>query len=186
MKTLLRTFYARDTIIVAKDLLGKQLVRKVDHKVISGEIIETEAYRYEDDPASHSYVGKTERNQVMFGQVGISYVYFTYGMHYLMNVVAKSHKYKSGAVLIRALSPKLGIKTMKKNRKTNTILNLTNGPAKLAQALQITKKQYGEDLTKISSLFITEGNSVDKRKIISRPRIGIKKGTEMLWNFSLG
>ena len=185
MKTLSRSFYARDTVDVARDLLGKQLVRRIDQKTISGIIIETEAYRYKDDQASHSFVGLTPRNKAMFGQVGMAYVYFTYGMHHCMNVVAKNDKYQAGAVLLRALIPKEGINFMIKQRKTDVISNLTNGPAKLTQALQITKKQYGEDLTKQSNLFITEGVKIKKSDIVERSRVGIKKATDKLWNFTV-
>jgi len=112
MKPLPRSFYSRDTVLVAKDLLGKTLVRKTGSKTISGIITETEAYRYKDDPASHAYRGKTERNKAMFGQVGRAYVYFTYGMYHCFNVVAKSQNYEAGAVLIRALYPKKGVNKM--------------------------------------------------------------------------
>src|SRR5574341_2614585 len=114
MKTLSRSFYARDTVDVARDLLGKVLVRKIGNKTISGTITETEAYRYKDDPASHSFTGLTERNKAMFGPVGIAYVYFTYGMHYCMNAVAKDGNYEAGAVLIRAIKPKEGLNFMMK------------------------------------------------------------------------
>ena len=119
----------------------------------------------------------------MFGQVGIAYVYFTYGMHYCVNAVAKSERYDAGAVLIRALKPKESIKTMIKNRNTNVISNLTNGPAKLTQAMTITKKQYGEDLSKKSNLYITEGLNVNK--ITANQRIGIKNGANKRWNFKI-
>jgi DNA-3-methyladenine glycosylase len=185
MKTLSRSFYARDTVDVAMDLLGKTLVRKIGNKIISGIITETEAYRYKDDPASHSFGGLTERNKAMFGPVGIAYVYFTYGMHYCMNAVARNGNYEAGAVLIRALEPKEGLSFMVKQRKTNEISNLANGPAKLTQALQITKKQYGEDLTKPSGLFILDGIKIKESDIIKRPRVGIKKATENLWNFTI-
>ena len=89
MNILPREFYQRDTVIVAKKLLGKKLVRKIGNQEISGIITETEAYRHEDDPASHAFRKITDRNKVMFGDVGISYVYFTYGMHYCFNIVAK-------------------------------------------------------------------------------------------------
>ena len=102
MKVLPREFYNRDTVKVAKDLLGKTLVRKIGNKTISGIITETEAYRYKDDPASHAFSGITVRNKIMFGQVGSAYVYFTYGMHFCVNVVARSNNYDAGAVLIRA------------------------------------------------------------------------------------
>ena len=185
MKTLSRSFYARDTVDVARDLLGKILVRKIGNKIISGIITETEAYRYKDDPASHSFAGLTERNKAMFGPVGISYVYFTYGMHYCMNAVARDSNYEAGAVLVRALEPKEGLNFMIKQRKINEISNLANGPAKLTQALQITKKQYGEDLTKQSGLFIVDGIKIKESDIVKRPRVGIKKATDNLWNFTI-
>ena len=93
MSILPKEFYQRDTVIVAKDLLGKKLVRKIGNYEMSGTIIETEAYRHKDDPASHAFQKITDRNKVMFGEVGIAYVYFTYGMHYCLNVVAKNQKY---------------------------------------------------------------------------------------------
>ena len=185
MTILPRSFYARDTVDVARDLLGKLLVRRIGQQLVSGIIIETEAYRYRDDQASHSFAGLTDRNRAMFGQVGRAYVYFTYGMHYCMNVVAKASNFQAGAVLLRTLEPKQGIDFMVRQRKADQISKLTNGPAKLAQALQITKKQYGEDLTKRSSLFITEGIKIQNSEIIARSRIGIKKATDKLWNFSI-
>ncbi|MFM8659124.1 MAG: DNA-3-methyladenine glycosylase [Candidatus Nitrosotenuis sp.] len=178
-----REFYSQDTILVAKQLLGKTLVRKIDKTIVSGIIIETEAYRQSDDPASHAYRGMTERNHAMFGMVGHAYVYFTYGMYHCVNVVARNNKHSAGAVLIRALLPKSGINSMMKYRKTNDIDNLTSGPGKLTIALDITKKQYGEDLVNSKSLYITDGITVSKIK--SSPRIGIRVGTEKRWNFRL-
>lgn len=184
MRVLPREFYTRETVKVAKELLGKNLVRKAGNKIMSGIITETEAYRYKDDPASHAFRGITERNKAMFGQVGRTYVYFTYGMYYCANVVARSKDVEAGAVLIRALKPVKGIDEMKKNRKTSSITNLTNGPAKLTQALKINKMQYGVDLSKKSELYITEG--VDSRKKIhANKRIGIKNGVDKLWNFKI-
>ena len=184
MSIISRSFYARDTVQVAQDLLGKILVRKIAGNTVSGIISETEAYRYKDDSASHSFGGMTERNKAMFGEVGKAYVYFTYGMHYCVNAVAHND-YPAGAVLIRSLVPKNGIDFMLKKRKTSDISNLTNGPAKLTQALQITKKEYGEDLTKRSTLYITEGVQVKKSDILSNSRVGIKKATDKLWNFKI-
>ena len=182
MNILPRRFYVSDTKKVARDLLGKILVRKVGKQVLSGIIIETEAYKGKNDPASHSSRKKTERNKIMFGEVGRAYVYFTYGMHYCFNVVAKKEEDESGAVLIRAIQPIQGIKHMIKNRKTNVVSNLANGPGKLTQAMQITLKEYNLDLTKNSSLFIIDGKK--PAKIIAKPRIGIKIGVDKLWNFS--
>lgn len=185
MKILARSFYERDTTDVARDLLGKILVRKIDGQIVSGVIVETEAYRYKDDPASHTYGGMTERNKAMFGQVGRAYVYFTYGMHYCVNAVARSHDYEAGAVLIRSLVPRQGIDFMSRRRKTSDISNLTNGPAKLTQALKITKKEYGEDLTKRSNLFVLDGLEIKKSEIFAGPRVGIKKANDKMWNFKI-
>ena len=182
MNILPRRFYVSDTKKVARDLLGKTLVRKVGKRMLSGVIIETEAYKGKNDPASHSSRKKTERNKIMFGEVGRAYVYFTYGMHYCFNVTAKKEEDESGAVLIRAIQPIQGIKHMIKNRKTSILSNLTNGPGKLTQAMQITLKEYNLDLTKNSSLFIIDGEK--PAKIIAKPRIGIKTGIDKLWNFS--
>ena len=183
MKILPRKFYINDTKQVAKDLLGKKLVRKIGKQMLSGVIIETEAYEGKNDPASHAARKKTERNKIMFGEVGHAYVYFTYGMHYCFNVVAKKENDESGAVLVRAIQPQQGIKQMIKNRKTDVISNLTNGPGKLAQAMQITLKQYDLDLTNSTSMFILDGKK--PTKIIAKPRVGIKEGTDKLWNFSV-
>ncbi len=182
MTILPRAFYSRDTVTVAKKLLGKKIVRKIGKNEISGIITETEAYRHKDDPASHAFRKITERNKVMFEEVGISYVYFTYGMHYCFNIVAKDSKFEAGAVLIRAIMPDKGIKIMEKNRGLKNSKKLTDGPAKLTQALGITKKHYGLDLTTNSELFITDGVKT-QGKIISSSRIGIKNATDKLWNF---
>ena len=183
MNILPREFYSKNTVTVAKELLGKKIVRKIGKYEMVGIISETEAYRHKDDPASHAYGRITQRNKVMFGDVGISYVYFTYGMHYCFNIVARHPKTKAGAVLIRAIQPEKGIEVMQKNRKMTDLRNITNGPAKLAQALKITKKEYGADLTKKSELFITEG--IKPGKITASSRIGIKSGTKKLWNFKI-
>ena len=167
MNLIPRSFYARDTVKVAQDLLGKTLIRNIDRNIISGIIAETEAYRYTDDEASHSFRGMTERNKAMFGEVGRVYVYFTYGMHYCVNAVARSPDYPAGAVLIRSLFPQHGIDFMYKRRKTLDISNLANGPAKLTQALKITKKEYGQDLTKKSSLYIADGIKIKRSEITS-------------------
>ena len=183
MRVLPRRFYINDTKQVAKDLLGKVLIRKIGRRVLSGIIIETEAYKGKNDPASHAAKKKTERNKIMFGEAGHAYVYFTYGMHYCFNVVAKKEDDESGAVLVRAIQPQQGIKHMIKNRKTDVTSNLANGPGKLTQAMQITLKQYDFDLTRNTSLFIVDGEK--PTKIIAKPRIGIKEGTDKLWNFSV-
>ena len=183
MSILPREFYLKNTVTVAKNLLGKRIVRKISRHEVSGIITETEAYRHKDDPASHAFRKITDRNKAMFGDVGMAYVYFTYGMYYCFNVVARHPKTAAGAVLIRAIEPKKGIKTMQENRGNKNLKILTNGPAKLTQALEITKEHYGTDLTKHSKLFITEG--IKPKKIFSSPRIGIKEATDKLWNFKI-
>ena len=182
MKILPRKFYEKDTVTVAKELLGKTLVRKIGGQTLTGKILETEAYKGKNDPASHASRKKTERNKVMFGQVGWSYVYFTYGMHYCFNIVAKKATDESGAILIRSIEPQKGIKYMIKNRKTDIISNLSNGPGKLTQAMKITTKQYNVDLTRNSTLFISDG--IKPTKILAKSRIGIKVGIDKPWNFS--
>ena len=172
-ENITREFYNRNTIVVAKDLLGKILVRVVGNKILSGIIVESEAYRSIDDPASHSYKGKTERNNVMFGEVGHAYVYFTYGIHYCLNIVAKEHSIPAGAILIRAIEPIEGIEQMQKFRKTNDLYNLTNGPGKLTKALNVTKKQNGVDVVKKDEIYILNGREIDNSSIIATSRIGI-------------
>ncbi len=183
MTILPRKFYSKDTVTVARNLLGKKIIRKIGRHEVSGTITETESYGHKDDPASHAYRKITERNKVMFEDVGTSYVYFTYGMHFCFNVVAKSPKIKAGAVLIRAIEPEKGIKIMQKNRGNVNLKNLTNGPAKLAQALAITREHYGMDLTKKLKLYISDG--IKPEKIIASPRIGIKDARDKLWNFKI-
>jgi len=183
LNILPREFYQKDTVVVAKNLLGKKLVRKIGNFQMSGIIIETEAYKHKDDPASHAFRNITERNKIMFGDVGIAYVYFTYGMHYCFNVVAKNFRTDAGAVLIRAIKPDKGITRMQENRNMKELKNLTNGPAKLTQALEITKEHYGMDLTKKSKIYIEDTTNVTK--ISKSTRVGIKNGKEMLWNFKI-
>ena len=149
---LKKSFYERETVTVAKELLGKTIVRKIHGQELTGIITETEAYRGKDDSASHASVKMTERNKVMFGKVGISYVYFTYGMYFMLNVVAKSKKQNAGAVLIRGLYPQKGLKKMMKNRGMNNMDRISDGPGKLTIAFAITKKQHNKDITKKLSL----------------------------------
>ena len=183
MTILPREFYSRDTVKVAENLLGKKVIRKIGRQEMSGIITETEAYRYKDDPASHAFRKITKRNKIMFENVGLAYVYFTYGIHFCFNVVAKNSKFAAGAVLIRAIKPEKGITIMQENRGNIDLKNLSNGPAKLTQALAITKEHYGIDLTKNLKLHISEG--IKPKKICASPRIGIKKATDKLWNFKI-
>ena len=144
-------------------------------------ITETEAYGHGDDPASHAFRGMTPRNRAMFGRVGRAYVYFTYGMHYCFNVVARGPGSPAGAVLIRAAEPESGIDVMVKNRGNSE--HVSDGPAKLSQALGITKRQYGADLTVGSGLYIAEGGR--PQRIRAGPRVGISRAADRQWNFRI-
>lgn len=166
---------------VARALLGKRIIRKIGRHQASAVITETEAYRHKDDPASHAFRGRTARNHVMFEQVGRAYVYFTYGMHYCFNIVARNSGHQAGAVLIRAAIPESGVNIMLRNR--NGLKNISDGPAKLSQALAITREQYGADLTLESDLYIAEGSQ--PKKILAGPRVGISKAVDLLWNFRI-
>jgi len=184
MRKLPRRFYIRDTSTVAKELLGKTLVRNLGKKTLTATIVETEAYLF-DDPASHSFRGITERTKVMFGEGGFLYVYFTYGMHYCANVVT----YKKGigeAVLIRAVEPIEGLDIMIKNRKLKVgrhllgddqLHRLTNGPAKLAQAFGLTTKHSGIDLTG-DDIYISNEKNIPQSDIVISKRIGISVAKE--------
>ena len=178
-----KEFYERETITVARQLIGKKLTRKIKNIKLTGIITETEAYRGKDDSASHAATNLTKRNSIMFGPVGMSYVYFTYGMYFMLNVIAKSKKQNAGAVLIRGIYPQDGIKIMIKNRGMKDINRITNGPGKLTIAMNISMKENNLDLTKKSSIYISEG--IIPKKINKLPRIGITKGIDKKWNFSI-
>ncbi len=172
-----QSFYQRGTEKVAKELLGKKLVRIYKGKRISGIITETEAYLGLIDKGCHSYGGKiTERLKTMYLNGGYSYVYFIYGMYFCFNVVTRSPAHPE-AVLIRALEPAEGVNLMKEFRKQDNIKNLTTGPGKLAQALMITKEQNGISLDG-NQLFIEDSPRISPSKIIARPRIGIDYAEE--------
>lgn len=187
MSCLKSSFYARSTELVAESLLGKTLVRLISNassklERLSGMIVETEAYGFKNDPASHAYRGLTSRNAAMYGEVGRAYVYFIYGSQYCVNVSARSNELGAGAVLIRALQPLEGIDIMKSLRKTDHFLSLTSGPGKLTQALSITNVLNGEDMTDSKSrLHIEEG--VNPVAIVTTKRIGISQAVDKKWRF---
>ena len=169
MGIIKQDFYNRNTLEVAKDLLGCKLSRKLGNQILSGIIVEVEAYTQED-PACHAFRGKTPRSITLFKQPGIAYVYFIYGMYHCVNVVTEEYD-RAGAVLIRALEPVAPAEN-------------TNGPGKLCRALQITKEFNEADLTsEDSGLFIEEGIIVPKKQIIETTRIGIKQAADFPWRF---
>jgi DNA-3-methyladenine glycosylase len=171
MRILKRSFYVRNTLAVARDLLGKKLVRKINGGVLSGVICETEAYTGLTDSASHAFKGKTPRNAVMFGPAGVAYVYFVYGKHYMLNIVT-GEKQNPQAVLIRALMPLDGVKSMQRNRGGKG-KDLTGGPAKLCQALAVNITLNGWDLTAGKKLWMEARPLIPERYIKKGPRIGI-------------
>ncbi|MFQ6134229.1 MAG: DNA-3-methyladenine glycosylase [Nitrososphaerales archaeon] len=178
-----RSFYARDTITVTKDILGRLLVRRTPEDLLIGRIVEAEAYRGADDPASHSYRGRTRRNEVMFGKPGVAYVYFTYGNHYCLNVVTEQAGV-AAAVLIRAVEPLVGIEVMKKNRGVGSLTDLASGPGKLTKAFQITREDNGRDVTDASSpLTVCEPAELEEFKVVQTTRIGIRVARERPWRF---
>ena len=181
-KRLPRQFYDRSTLLVAKELLGKYLVVRKRRRRLSGRIVETEAYIGFKDPASHAYKGKTPRNAVMFGKPGHAYVYLTYGVLHCLNLVTEREGYPA-AVLIRALEPFEGIELMKKRRGRRKLKDLTSGPAKLCQALNIDKTQNGLDLCG-DTIYVEDRGEVMKRAARSS-RIGITDGKEKKWRFFL-
>jgi DNA-3-methyladenine glycosylase len=164
-----RAFYARPTLKVARDLIGARLVSILDGERLAGLITETEAYVGEKDLGSHAKAGRTPRTLVMFGQPGHAYVYFTYGNHWMLNVVTERLDV-AGAVLIRAIQPVEGIETMLRRRAGRD----TFGPGKLAQALGITGEDNGIDLTiENGRLWIEEGVPVPARRVTKGPRVGL-------------
>jgi len=171
MSILKHDFYACDTLQTARALLGKKLVRKHSGNILSGLICETEAYLGSLDSASHAAKGKTPRNRVMFGCAGRAYVYFVYGMHYLLNVVTEEEE-NPCAILIRAIVPLDGIEQMRRYRGRSGKY-LTDGPAKLCQALAIDKSLNGWDLTAGKKLWVEDRPVVPRRYIKRGPRIGI-------------
>jgi DNA-3-methyladenine glycosylase len=185
MHILKRSFYERDTVTVAKGLIGKKLIRIYKTNILSGIIVETEAYCGLIDPASHAYIGPTERNKAMFGPPGHSYVYFIYGNHHCLNLVAKAKNIAAGGVLLRGLIPVDGIEIMKKLRHTDIISHLTNGPGKIGQALHLTLADNHIDVTKKGELYVAEDISIQTKDIIATPRIGISKAQTNLWRFIL-
>jgi DNA-3-methyladenine glycosylase len=167
-----------NAVTAAQSLLGWKLVHESTEGVTAGYIVETEAYT-QDDPASHAYGGKKLANASMFEGAGTIYVYFTYGMHYCVNIVA-GHKGYGEGVLIRALEPVEGLELMEQRRKTTDRKNLCSGPAKLVQAMGITKGHGGTHITK-GSLRLEPGFVPEE--IIQTTRVGISKAQDQTWRF---
>jgi DNA-3-methyladenine glycosylase len=139
------SFFARDTVTVARDLLGKILVSRSGDTLTGGRIVETEAYLGPGDPGSHAFRGMTPRTRVMFGPPGRAYVYFTYGNHHMLNLITEEDGV-AGGVLIRAVEPLFGVEEMERRRNGRPLPELTNGPGKVAAALGVDLSDYGSEL----------------------------------------
>lgn len=175
-----RSFYARPAIDVAPELVGKLLVRRLGEELLSGWIVEVEAYMGSQDPASHAYGGPTQRNHSMFGPPGHLYVYRSYGVHFCANVVT-SEEGVGTAVLLRALEPESGIDQMRRLRDLDEIRRLCRGPGNLGRALGISRSDDGADLIG-SDIFIIDRGS--RPEIGAATRIGINVAAERPWRFA--
>lgn len=184
MTRLLRAFFDRPTPVVARDLLGRRLVRVLDGQRLSGLIVEAEAYGGPDDAASHAH-RRTPRSAIMYGPPGHAYVYFIYGMYFCLNVVTEADG-RPGAVLIRAIAPQEGIEIMRRHRGGVPDRHLADGPGKLCRALGITAGHNGLDLIASPELFIEEGVPAAAAEVAATPRIGVRGDADALgrlWRF---
>jgi DNA-3-methyladenine glycosylase len=175
-----RWFYARDTLDVARDLIGKVLVRVGPEGRVAGRVVEVEAYIGQDDPACHAARGRTARNAVMFGPPGFSYVYFIYGMYFCLNVVTEREGF-AAAVLIRAAEPTEGESIMRRRSPKLQPARLLSGPGRLCRSMAITREHNGLDLRGDALYF--EDHSAGPSRVVQTPRIGIRQGRRRLWRF---
>lgn len=188
-RRLTRDFFARATVDVARDLLGHRLVHAMGGQRLSGVVSETEAYVGEGDLACHAKAGRTARTVVMYGPPGYAYVYFTYGMHWMLNVITESEGFPA-AVLLRAVWPEEGIAVMRARRSRPDRI-LTDGPAKLTQAFGVDKAYNGLDMcVDDATLYFEEaGGLPDGAQVTVGPRVGLGGTPEpwlsMPWNFRL-
>jgi DNA-3-methyladenine glycosylase len=174
MNILPRNFYDRPTLKVARELIGARLVRILDGVKLVGLITETEAYISEKDLACHAKAGLTARTKVMFGDPGHAYVYFTYGNHWMLNVVTEKEGFPE-AVLVRAIQPMEGVGIMSARRMGRD----TFGPGKICQAMGISKAENGVDLTETASgLWIEAGVHVPNSLVTKGPRVGLNNTPE--------
>lgn len=185
LEPLPRQFYARPVLTVARDVIGKLLVHETPRGTLVGRIVEAEAYRGPEDRAAHSWGGRrTERTEVMYGQPGLAYVFFVYGMHWHLNLVT-TREGAPHAVLLRAIEPLQGAELMARRRGLNlSDVSVSNGPGKLCQAFGIDRRHYGVDLTQ-GSLFLSSGK-LERGPLGRSARIGVDyagKWAEKPWRF---
>ena len=191
-----RDFYLAPPDLVARRLLGKLLVRRYTVEAglrtktlrLAGRIVEVEAYIGRDDPAAHTFAGKTARNEVLFGPPGFAYVYFIYGMHFCLNISCEPDG-QPGGVLLRALEPVEGLETMARLRGLRSTANprlLTSGPGRLCQALGIVRETHnGIDVTSARSGLHVEDDGFTPGKIVASPRVGIRKAADRPLRFTI-
>ena len=210
MKPLLKSFYDRDTQLVASDLLGKTIIRIIEGKPSLFMITETEAYR-SDDPACHAHRGKTERNSALFGEVGHTYVYLCYGIHYCLNFVARDMLlYPAGGVLIRAVVPLEKKQSLTNKHELNDesaviastihrskneqmqstlipgLMTIINGPGNVTKALGINRSHVGINVTdQQSGIIVSEGLEIAQDLIEISGRIGISLAKDLPWRFRI-
>ncbi|GBC92047.1 Putative 3-methyladenine DNA glycosylase [bacterium HR15] len=180
MQPLPVAFYLQPTVEVARQLLGQWLVVQTAEGWVGGRIVEAEAYR-QDDPASHSYRGRTERNAPMFGPPATAYVYLIYGVHECFNAVCQPEGIGE-AVLIRALEPCFGWEWMRRRRPHAPDHALCRGPGNLCRALGITRALNGESLI-TGRIRILQGDPLPDSKVLCTPRIGVRQAKDRLWRF---
>lgn len=176
-RRLTRSFFARSTLLVARELLGARLVCRVGEEYLVGRVVDVEAYIGESDSACHASRGRTPRNAVMYGPPGHAYVYFTYGMHWMLNVVTERQGVPA-AVLIRAIEPLEGLDTLRRRRGGRGDRELTSGPARLCQALGIDRELNGEDMVRGSRLYFEASPGREELPVATTPRIGIDYARE--------
>ncbi len=171
-------FFARSVHRVARELLGSTLL----FRGCGGVIVETESYDH-DDPACHAFAGRTPRNEVLFGPPGVAYVYISYGIHSMLNAVAETDGH-AAAVLIRALEPSVGLEAMRERRGGRADHELCSGPGKLTEALGIGLEQNAAPLDAEPFRIIAAGGGWRGVEVLSGPRVGITRATELPWRFS--
>lgn len=179
-----RSFYARRSVVVARAVLGRVLVRDSPQGRVAGVIVETEAYRGADDAASHGCRGRTARNAAMFGPPGHAYVYFTYGVHHCLNLVTERTG-AAAAVLVRALEPIAGLDLMRRRRRVEARERLARGPGNVARALGLTRVHDGLDLVAGPLWLSRRCARRGGRRIACGARVGIRAGLELPWRFWL-
>jgi DNA-3-methyladenine glycosylase len=190
-RILRREFFHRDPVAVARELLGKLLIRREGNNLLCGRIVEDEAYLGQQDPAAHAYAGRTARNSVLFGPAGHAYVYFIYGNHYCLNVSCMPEGH-AGCVLFRAMEPVCGVDAMLRARGIALPASptpaqkrlISSGPGRMSQALGITRlRDNGKDLTLPESDLYLADDGYSPERIVATPRIGVSKAADRLLRF---